>query len=110
MRAPAAVFIAAILLTAGSLSGECRADQPSQVLDEVVVTSERTGPGMWHVHSGTGQLWILGSMSPLPKGITWRSKQVEQVLGGTNRVLVQKPFEIGIARILWILITDRNLL
>jgi uncharacterized protein YbaP (TraB family) len=46
----------------------------------------------------------------LPKGITWRSKQVEQVLDSTNQVLVQKPFEIGIARILWLLITERNLL
>jgi uncharacterized protein YbaP (TraB family) len=81
-----------------------------QVLDEIVVNGERTGPGMWHVHRGAAQLWILGSMSPLPKGITWRSKQVEQILTGTSQVLVQKPFEIGIARILWILITDRNLL
>jgi uncharacterized protein YbaP (TraB family) len=46
----------------------------------------------------------------LPKGITWRSKQVEQVLDGTNQVLVQKPFEIGIARILWLLITERKVL
>src|SRR6202453_1145934 len=110
MRAPAAVFIAAFLLTAASLSVECRADQPPQVLDEVVVTGERTGPGMWHVRSGSGQLWILGSMSPLPKGITWRSTQVEQVLAGANQVLIQKPFEIGIVKILWLLITEHKLL
>jgi uncharacterized protein YbaP (TraB family) len=108
---PPATIIAASLLTLGLLSLACRADQaPPQVLDEVVVTGERTGPGMWHVHRGTAQLWILGSMSPLPNGITWRSKQVEQVLDGTNQVLVQKPFEIGIARILWLLITEHNLL
>jgi uncharacterized protein YbaP (TraB family) len=110
MRAPAASFIAVILLTAGPLSMQCRADQAPQMLDELVVTGERTGPGMWHVHSGAAQLWILGSMSPLPKGITWRSKQVEQILGSTNQVLVQKPFEIGIVRILWLLITERHLL
>ena len=110
MRAPATLFLAAVLLTAGSLSIESRADQPPQVLDEMVVTGERTGPGMWHVHGGAGQLWILGSMSPLPKGITWRSTQVEQVLGGTNHVLIQKPFEIGIVRILWLLITEHKLL
>jgi len=79
-------------------------------LDEVVVTGERTGPGMWHVHRGAGQLYILGSLSPLPKGITWRSKQVEQVLDGANVVLLQKPFDIGIARILWVLITERSVL
>jgi uncharacterized protein YbaP (TraB family) len=89
----------------------CRADQaPAQVMDDMVVTGERPGPGLWHVHRGTAQLWILGSMSPLPKGITWRSKQVEQLLDGTHQVLVQKPFEIGIARVLWLLITERSVL
>ncbi len=79
-------------------------------MDDVVVLGERTGPGLWHVHRGAAQVWILGSMSPLPRGITWRSKQVEQVLDGSSRVLVQKPFEIGIARILWLLITERSAL
>jgi uncharacterized protein YbaP (TraB family) len=79
-------------------------------MDDMVVTGERPGPGLWHVHRGTAQVWILGSMSPLPKGITWRSKQVEQLLDGTHQVLVQKPFEIGIARILWLLITERSVL
>jgi uncharacterized protein YbaP (TraB family) len=88
----------------------CHADQPPAVLDELVVTGERTGPGMWHVHRGAAEVWILGSMSPLPKGITWRATQVEKVLGGTSQVLVQKPFEIGIARILWLLITERSVL
>ena len=111
MRIPTAAFIAASLLAAGGFSLTCRADQPPPaVMDEVVVTSERTGPGMWHVHRGTASMWILGSMSPLPKGITWRSKQVEQVLDSANQVLVQKPFEIGIARILWLLITEHNVL
>src|ERR1700731_1605981 len=79
-------------------------------MDDMVVTGERPGPGLWHVHRGTAQVWILGSMSPLPKGITWRSRQVEQVLEGASQVLVQKPFEIGIARILWLLITERSVL
>jgi uncharacterized protein YbaP (TraB family) len=108
IRAPAAIILAALSVCASTTS---RAQPASpQVLDEIVVTGERTGPGMWHVHRGAAQLWILGSMSPLPKDITWRSKQVEQVLNSTNQVLVQKPLEISIARILWILITERNLL
>jgi uncharacterized protein YbaP (TraB family) len=110
MRA-SAIFIAAILAGAASWPLSCRAEpDPAPVLEDVVVTGERTGPGMWRVHSGSAQVWILGSMSPLPKGITWRSKQVEQVLDGATQVLVQKPFEIGIARILWLLITEHKVL
>ncbi|GAC1676340.1 MAG: TraB/GumN family protein [Steroidobacteraceae bacterium] len=110
MRTPATPLLAASLLALSIASvAPCRAEQPP-VMDELVVTGERSGPGMWHVHRGAAQVWILGSMSPLPKGITWRAAQVEQVLGATNRVLVQKPFDVGIARILWLLITERNVL
>jgi uncharacterized protein YbaP (TraB family) len=105
----AAPFLAACLWAAG-LAATAHADEPPPVMDDLVVTSERPGPGMWHVHRGAAQVWILGSMSPLPKGITWRSKQVEQVLDGTGQVLVQKPFELGIVRILWLLITEHKVL
>jgi uncharacterized protein YbaP (TraB family) len=111
MRSWAAMCIAAGLLAAGHLSVACRAaDAPPQVMDDLIVTGEHTGPGMWHVHRGTANLWILGSMSPLPKGITWRSKQFEQLLDSTHQVLVPKPFEIGIVRVLWLLVTQRDLL
>lgn len=85
-------------------------EAPTQVMDEVVVNGEHSGPGMWHVHRGDAHLWILGSLSPLPKGITWRSKQLEEVLATTNRVVVPKPFDIGIARVLWLLLTERSVL
>ena len=109
MRPSAAILLAAVLSVLGPSPKAGGANQPA-VMDELVVTGERAGPGMWHVHRGGAQVWILGSMSPLPKGISWRPAQVEQVLGSANQVLVQKPFEIGIARILWLLITERNVL
>jgi uncharacterized protein YbaP (TraB family) len=87
-------------------SATAAADQ----LQELVVTGERTGPGLWHVHKGAAHVWILGSISPLPRDITWRSTQVERLLASTTLVLVPKPFEIGIVRILWLLITERSVL
>jgi uncharacterized protein YbaP (TraB family) len=110
MRTATKTFIAALLLS-GSLMTAGRADEPAPPpLDEIVVTSERTGPGMWHVHRGAANVWILGSISPLPRDITWRSKQVEFVLESSSQVLVQKPIEISIPRVLWMLIVDRKLL
>lgn len=83
---------------------------PPDVLDEIIVTGERSGPGLWHVRRGDAQLWILGALAPLPKGITWRSHQVEQVMLSTDVVLVTKPLEIGFARALWIFLTHHDLL
>ena len=113
MRKTARVIIGVALLASGARGGRAAAAAPPASptqLDELTVTGERTGPGMWRVHRGDSQLWILGSISPLPKGITWRSKQVEQVLAKTQRVLVPKPLEIGIVRILWLLITERDVI
>jgi uncharacterized protein YbaP (TraB family) len=100
----------AILLAVCWLAGTCNADQAQPALDEVVVTGERAGPGMWRVHRGAANVWILGSISPLPRDITWRSKQTERVLESTSQVLVQKPLEISVPRILWIMLFDRKLL
>jgi uncharacterized protein YbaP (TraB family) len=97
-------------LLAGCFAAAGRADQLPPALDEIVVTAERAGPGMWHVHRGPANVWILGSISPLPRDITWRSRQVESVLESTSQVLVQKPLEISIPRILWMLIADRKYL
>ncbi len=103
------------VIATGMLAGHAAAvgraaEQPSAALDEIVVSAERAGPGMWHVRRGDANVWIVGSISPLPRDITWRSKQVENVLESTSLVLVQKPIEISIPRILWMLIADRKFL
>jgi uncharacterized protein YbaP (TraB family) len=98
-----------LLVGSGPGAVAAGADPPAQ-LEELVVTGDRTGPGLWHVHRGAAKMWVLGSISPLPKGITWRATEVEKVLAGTDRVLVPKPLEIGIVRILWLLVTERSLI
>ena len=41
-------------------------------IEEVLVTGEHPGPGLWKVTRGTHVLWILGVRSPLPKDLVWR--------------------------------------
>jgi uncharacterized protein YbaP (TraB family) len=114
MRALAVMVSAAALLAAALLAGApssaAAADEPPAKVEEIVVNGERAGPGLWRVYRGSAQLWIFGTVSPLPKDMTWRSKQLEAILDGTDRVLVAKPFEIGVARALWLLVTQRDLL
>jgi uncharacterized protein YbaP (TraB family) len=102
------------LLAAGWLAScwpsAARCADASSELEEITVTGERTGPGMWRIRQGNSQLWVLGSISPLPRGITWKATQVDQVLATTNQVLVPKPIEVGIVRILWLLITERSVI
>jgi uncharacterized protein YbaP (TraB family) len=112
MRAAARVAILAAAFAAVSARGTEPSAQSS--IEELVVTGERTGPGLWHVHRPAaspgvrGDAWILGTVSPLPKSITWRSSEVDKLLGTTNVVLVNKPFEIGIVHGLWLYLTQRS--
>jgi len=65
-----------------------RADE---ALEEVLVTGQQPGPGLWKVtrpgdpHAHV--LWILGNYSPLPKKMTWRSTELVAVLAVSQAVL-----------------------
>jgi hypothetical protein len=74
---------------------------PTSVADlaPVVVSGVQPGPGLWKV-SGKGSaggdhvMWILGTLSPLPRDVQWQSREVEQVLAGSQQVLLQPSVRI----------------
>jgi uncharacterized protein YbaP (TraB family) len=106
----AAGAVLAMLALTGTPKSQARSDDQPAQLEELTVTGEAAGPRLWRVQRGTAQLWIIGSVSPLPKDMTWRSKQFETVLDRADQVLVAKPVEIGIARAMWLVVTQRSLL
>lgn len=53
---------------------------------EVTVTAERPGPRLWRVTNGANTLWILGTQAPLPRGMRWRSAEVEAAIAASNEV------------------------
>lgn len=59
-----------------------------EVLDEVLVIGTQPGPPLWQVKSGDNVLWVLAGLRLVAKDVTWRSKQVEEVLAKTKEVLV----------------------
>jgi uncharacterized protein YbaP (TraB family) len=58
---------------------------------EVVVEGQHEGPRMWRVGKGGHVLWILGTISPLPRKMTWQSDSVETVLQETQEVVPAWP-------------------
>jgi hypothetical protein len=60
-------------------------------LEEVLVTGQQPGPGLWQVARPGDPyghvLWILGNCSPLPKNMTWRSSDLAAVLAASQAVL-----------------------
>lgn len=61
------------------------------------MTGQQPGPGLWRVtRPGAPDgnvLWILGNYSPLPKKMSWRSTEVETVIGRSQAVLAPVSVE-----------------
>ena len=79
----------------------CHAQSSSDIpanppIDEVLVTGERPGPGMWRISKDGHDLWILATLRPLPKNMTWRSVLVEQRIAGSQAVLSPPDVDVDV--------------
>ncbi|KRA15390.1 TraB/GumN family protein [Lysobacter sp. Root604] len=64
-------------------------------IDTVVVSGVQPGPGMWKVSRGEHVLWILGTLSPVPKNMQWLSRDVEATIAQSQEVLEPPSVSIG---------------
>jgi uncharacterized protein YbaP (TraB family) len=60
-------------------------------LAEVVVEGRHEGPRMWTVRRGDHMLWILGTVTPLPKKMVWQPDAVRAVLQQSQEVVPAWP-------------------
>ncbi|QIL20220.1 TraB/GumN family protein [Thermomonas sp. HDW16] len=61
----------------------------------VVVTGEQPGPGLWLVRNGNHDLWILGTLSPLPAGMQWQSKQLDEIVANAQEVIYEPSLNVN---------------
>lgn len=59
-------------------------------LSTVNVTGAQPGPPLWLVRKGNNELWILGVVSPLPRDMTWQSREVAEVVARSQE-LIESP-------------------
>jgi uncharacterized protein YbaP (TraB family) len=96
IRAPFAVFpgVLALVLATAALAQEAdtaAAPAETPAIQEVVVEGQHQGPRMWIVRKGDHTLWILGTISPLPKKMVWQPDAVEAVLKEVQEVIPAWP-------------------
>src|ERR1700733_5137759 len=89
--------LCALMLAAPRLA-PARPDEPAGAIatspapiQEVVVEGQHEGPRMWIVRKGDHTLWILGTISPLPKKMVWQPDAVREVLRHTQEVVPAWP-------------------
>jgi hypothetical protein len=67
---------------------EAVAAPDTQLFDAMVVSGVQPGPGLWRVSRGDNVMWVLGTLTPLPKKMEWVSREVEQVIAESREVLL----------------------
>lgn len=80
--------LAAVLAAVHPVAHAQVSDAP---IAEVVVEGRHEGPRMWTVHQGDHVLWILGTVTPLPKKMVWQPDAVRAVLRQSQEVVPAWP-------------------
>jgi hypothetical protein len=87
----AALWLLAQLGPAVTVAGPATAEEPATILEEILVTGQQPGPGLWRVtRPGDPDghvLWVLGNYSPLPKKLVWRPTEVEATIRASQAVI-----------------------
>lgn len=88
MRYHVSTWLVAVI---ASLSADVgRAADSAGALQEVVVTGEQPGPALWQVRKGDHLLWVLGTVSALPRHMKWKTDGIEKALA-SSQVMLSSP-------------------
>lgn len=92
MQAFRIAIVAAVLCAAAATHAtepvDASMDVPSSTLETIVVSGEQPGPGLWKVSKDDHVLWILGTLGPLPRKMTWVSKGIDATIAGSQQVIL----------------------
>lgn len=100
------LMIAPVLAAAQDAApvSEPRAQATPGIVDHetVVVSGALPGPGLWKVRNGEHTLYVLATLSPLPRRMEWESAGVESLVARSQQVLLPPSFtldsDIGVFR------------
>jgi uncharacterized protein YbaP (TraB family) len=95
MQISVAALAATVLLGALShepaFGQESPLSEPAAALEtapeQIVITGQRPGPGLWKVSKGENVVYIFATYGPLPKDLEWRSQQVETILAQSQELI-----------------------
>ena len=99
---------AAALLMLGAAPAGKPPDKPADPpvkdwsnIETVYVRPEGSGPVLWHIGDAKSEVWILATVSPVPKDLHWETRGIADILKGANVVLLPPSASVGLAEGLW---------
>ncbi|HWT15666.1 MAG TPA: TraB/GumN family protein [Patescibacteria group bacterium] len=81
-------WAALLLLALGQASAWAAASDRARQMDAVEVAGLQPGPSLWRVSHGDHEMWILGTLNPVPKRMQWDASDVESIIRESQQVLL----------------------
>ena len=78
--------------------------QPEWSDIETVTVRAQPGPALWHLTRGNAEVWVLGQVWPMPKGLTWNADVLGEVMDGAREVLHPPRPSINFVDVAWFLL------
>jgi hypothetical protein len=89
-------LVAALCAAAVPSVDAADAAETTPVLETVVVSGAQPGPGLWRVSKDDHEMWILGTLSPLPPKMQWISRDVEATIARSQEVLLGPTAQLDV--------------
>ena len=109
----ASIAIAAasfLVFNASSLAADQAPPVTDWSIETVIVTAQAPGPAFWHLTKGDSEIWILGTLGPMPEKLAWNTKHLAEIIDGARAVLLPAKASAGFFDVAWFLLTNRELL
>ena len=100
-------LLAAVLLAAAAFPAVSTAQTPGAevaALDDVVVLARRSGAPMWTITRGDSTLILVGAITSIPRGLSWRPDDLEAAAAQSDRILspqVGQASFTDLFRVIW---------
>ena len=99
-----------LLFNASSLAADQAPPVTDWSIETVVVTAQAPGPAIWHLSKGDSEIWILGTLGPIPEGFTWNHARLETLIDGAKEVLMPPEASANFFDMSWFLLTNWGIL
>jgi hypothetical protein len=72
---------------------------------ETVEVEARPGPAVWHLTRGSSEVWILGTVGQMPKGLDWNKQYLSDLLDGARAIITPPRVSVSLFDAGWFLIS-----
>lgn len=74
-------------------------------IETVVVHAPVRGPAMWRVSKGDAEIWLVGTLGPLPEGLDWNDSLIAEKITGAKKLYLEAEASTGIVSVSWFMLT-----